>query len=663
VSATKAEPRPNRVARAAAALLVLGGVSCAHLPFFKPKASEAEARLGESGLTVNLLQTEVLRFADNYVTSVAAASDALAAGVGSRDVMVRALKWKLGQANAAYADATGENPVWNALDLTVLAMVSRMVVTHPDVRREFGPAADPLVATHQDLEKSAWALARTFLTAEQVEELKNLVEEWRRANPNERSVTGARFREFAINLGKYSPTGARNKPTSIFSMLYLDPFAGLDPTTVAIDQSRELAERVVAYAERLPTLVRWQAELLALQVAQQPAAQDISSDLGRTSRAIDSISKTAEGIPALVDAQRAGGDRPVLRRRDAAARGVAGGARLARRADPLAARRAARDDGRGRADGRLSDGHDPDARRLRPVRLAAEGPNAPPSTGKPFDPLDYGMAASQVGSMARDLNTLLASAGSTAPGAREDLVRRRRRPQARGRPRVLDGARADRRLPGGLRGGAARVSVARAAPGPGLAGRRRRALTDSGGLRGCRAPLSIEPSVHFFRRGARIDSTSRRNGEEDSMKRALVLRAVAALCLVFAAAAAQAQFPGNVPDTFRLNLGGMYAWFNTEVTLEAAGAGGPRSTSRTRSPYPGRAPASTATARSTSASFPSTSATSASRGRARPRSGRTSSSGTRRTRSAPRWRRRRRRSCPTATSASTSSTTRRPNSA
>ena len=59
------------------------------------------------------------------------------------------------------------------------------------------------------------------------------------------------------------------------------------------------------------------------------------------------------------------------------------------------------------------------------------------------------------------------------------------------------------------------------------------------------------------------------------MKRALVLRAVAALCLVFAAAAAQAQFPGNVPDTFRLNLGGMYAWFNTEVTLEAAGAGGP----------------------------------------------------------------------------------------
>jgi hypothetical protein len=57
-------------------------------------------------------------------------------------------------------------------------------------------------------------------------------------------------------------------------------------------------------------------------------------------------------------------------------------------------------------------------------------PNAPPSTGRPFDPLDYGKAASQVGSMARDLNTLLASAGSTAPalakissGAGDDMKR------------------------------------------------------------------------------------------------------------------------------------------------------------------------------------------------------------------------------------------------
>jgi len=43
---------------------------------------------------------------------------------------------------------------------------------------------------------------------------------------------------------------------------------------------------------------------------------------------------------------------------------------------------------------------------------------------------------------------------------------------------------------------------------------------------------------------------------------------VAALLLSFAAAQARAQFPGDVPDTFRLSAGGMYAWFTTEVTFQ-----------------------------------------------------------------------------------------------
>ena len=420
------EPRRRAFRWAGLAVLVLVGASCAHLPW--RKKADTEVRLGDSGLTLNLLQTEVLRFADNYVNSIAFASDALAAGVGSREAQVTALKWKLGQANAAYADATGENPVWNALDMAVLSMVSRMVVTHPDVRREFGPAADPLVATHVDLEKSAWALVASFLTPDQVGELRSLVEEWRRANPNERNVTGARFREFALNLGKFSATGARQKPTSIFSMLYLDPFAGLDPTTVAIDQSRELAERIAAYAERLPTLVRWQAELLALQVAQQPAAQDISADLGRTSRSIESISKTAEGLPELVDTQRkAAIDQifaGVTEQRDALLKEL--DSRDERIRTLLAQLRETMNAG-----GQMGESLTGTIKSLDAfVHYVSPppDPNAPPSTGKPFDPLDYGKAASQVGGMARDLNSLISSANSTAPalakisaGAGDDL--------------------------------------------------------------------------------------------------------------------------------------------------------------------------------------------------------------------------------------------------
>ena len=57
------------------------------------------------------------------------------------------------------------------------------------------------------------------------------------------------------------------------------------------------------------------------------------------------------------------------------------------------------------------------------------------------------------------------------------------------------------------------------------------------------------------------------SGRVETAMRTLRLVAAAA-CLLLAASRAQAQFPGDVPDTFRLNVGGMYAWFGTDVTLQ-----------------------------------------------------------------------------------------------
>ena len=412
----RVEPRRNRLGRVGVALLVLAGVSCSQLPIVRRFHSDnKEVQLGDSGLTLNTLQIEVLRVADDYVNSVAHAVDLAAKTAGTRQSSVAALKWKLDQATAAYADATGENPVWNALDLTVLASVSLLVVQDPKAREEFGAAVGPVIETHRQLEKSAWTLSNSFLTPDQAEELRSLIAEWRRANPDERNVNGARFREFAVNLGKVSAKGTHAKPTSIFSMLYIDPFAGLDPTTVAIDQSRELAERAVAYAERMPTLVRWQTELLALQIAEQPAPQGLFADLGRTSRSIESISTTAEGLPALIDTQRqAAIDQffaGITDQRQAILAEL--DARESRIRGLLAELRETMNAGGDMGKSLTGTIQSLDAFVHYVSPPPTPGPAGPP--GKPFNPLDYGTAASQVGSMARDLNTLLGSAGSTAP--------------------------------------------------------------------------------------------------------------------------------------------------------------------------------------------------------------------------------------------------------
>ena len=406
--------RPGPVAGAAAATLLLFSAGCGTLTSIFHKPPPIEKRLAESGLTLDSLQTEALRFADDYVESVSHAADEAAKTIGTRQGEVAALKWKIDQATAAYADATGENPVWNVLDLTVLATVSLMVVEDARSHGEFGDAVVPLIRTHVALEKSAWTLAGTLLSPEQAEELRNLIVEWRKQNPSERSVTGARFREFAVDLGKVQ--GAKGKPTSIFSMLYLDPFAGLSPTTAAIQQSRELAERVVAYAERAPNLMRWQAELLALEVQEQPAPQQLLADTTRVSLSIESISKTVEGLPELVNTQR-----------EAAIAQLFSGVAAEREAilADLEAKTATVETLLGQLRETMNAGGAMGTSLTETIRSLdafvhyvspPTDPNAPPKpAGKPFDPLDFGKAASDVGGMARDLNTLLRSANETAP--------------------------------------------------------------------------------------------------------------------------------------------------------------------------------------------------------------------------------------------------------
>ena len=298
----------------------------------------------------------------------------------------------------------------------MLASVSRIVVEDAKAREEFGEAVEPLVRAHLALEKRAWNLAGVLLTPDQIEELRNLIVEWRKQNPSERDVSGARFREFAVHLGKAQMGGAKAKPTSVFSMLYLDPFAGLSPTTVAIEQSRELAERVVAYAERAPNLMRWQAELLALEIQQQPAPQELLSSTARVSRSIESISKTVEGLPELVNAQR-----------EAAIAQLFAGVSAEREAilAELEAKEATLETLLGQLRETMNAGGAMGTSLTETIRSLdafvhyvspPPDPNAPPKpAGKPFDPLDFGKAATDVGAMARDLNTLLRSANETAP--------------------------------------------------------------------------------------------------------------------------------------------------------------------------------------------------------------------------------------------------------
>jgi hypothetical protein len=401
-------------------LLALAVSGCVPLPAKKPKAETNlfERKKGQGAITPTVLQAQVMRFADEYLMVVAQAADDFAAKAGTPEARYMATRIKLNQGTAAVVDATGQNPIVNAMDLVVLASVARMVAQDYLVDQQFKEAVMPLLDASRQLETNAWSLVGRVLRPEQQQELRELIQEWRRKNPKQRDVNAVRFREFAEAIGT-SPQKFGDKPASVFSLLFLDPMAGLDPTVRAVEETRYLAERVLYYGQRMPMLVGWQAELLALQLADQPATKQLLTNANQFAASLQVFSKTAEQLPQIIDQQR-----------EAALQQVFAG--IATERTNLLASLASEDEkmrdllaemrGTLSTAGEMANSVKAAVQSLDAfVRYVSPSTNAPAepanTNSRPFDVLDYGTAAGQIGGMAKDLNTLLTSVNQSMPQA------------------------------------------------------------------------------------------------------------------------------------------------------------------------------------------------------------------------------------------------------
>jgi len=390
-------------------VFALGLAGCSLLKF---SSSQPTARVSSFQLSTNeltglqaliVVQAQVMRFADTYSATVAQACDDVSAQTTNSALRLTMLRWKLGQSTSAFINATGQNPAINALDMLVLASMARMVVQDFGVDT-YGEAVRPLLAAQENLESTIWTMANSVLRPSQKKELMDLIQEWRAKNPHQRYIGPIRFREFATALGK-TPTRTSSGPSSIFSLLFLDPLAGLDPTAAAIEQTRELGERAMFYSQRMPMLLSWQVEVLGYQLAGQPESQQFLNVASRLAGSAEVFAQTAQQIPQLVNDQRQAAIQQIL--------------------DGLTAQgnqsRALLDDTRSTLDsaGAAATNINAAIQSLaafvqyvsptNPATLSA-ATNRPP-----FNVLDYATAAAQIGAAATDLNALMVSVNQSVP--------------------------------------------------------------------------------------------------------------------------------------------------------------------------------------------------------------------------------------------------------
>jgi hypothetical protein len=248
------------------------------------------------------VQQNLLRFADEFSMQLILGTEKLRRANDSFSA-VETLQWKIAFSSETCAIASGPNAIVNQLDMTVFVSLLRIAIEEQWLKVRFGESARPLVEICQNSEADIWRLNATILKPEQQKELRQGIEAWYKRNPLPESVLAARALGFTTLIGQTSTTD-KNRSDSVFSLLRVDPLAGMDPAVREIAQTRLFAERALYVTQKMPMLLRWQTELLAANAINQPTVQQLVANTTQLSATADRFAQLTEKLPGQVSAER-----------------------------------------------------------------------------------------------------------------------------------------------------------------------------------------------------------------------------------------------------------------------------------------------------------------------------------------------------------------------
>jgi hypothetical protein len=354
-------------------------------------------------------QIQLQRFVDDYLARAGQALDESAERLGS-DSRCAVLRLRLVLGSSVLSVGSGPNPRANLLDLVSVTVLTRMSVENYWMNTTNGAAFQPWLDASRVLETNVWELAAHFLKPAQMEELRAGIQQWYEQTPEVRTAFFARPHALVTMMRTSHEKGAGNN--SVFSLFNLDPTAGLDPAVREVTQTRLMTERAMFTAQRLPFMLRLQAELLACELTTQPALQraltnstQISESAERVSRAVETMTRSIDLLPDRLTEER----KEILSTLDVHEGKfrelVAGVNQTLVSGEKMSAS--------------LSIAITNFDALMKRFGVGEPTTNAPSrserSDSRPFDILDYAKTADQVGNMAKGLNTLVTSANQSAP--------------------------------------------------------------------------------------------------------------------------------------------------------------------------------------------------------------------------------------------------------
>lgn len=259
-SATRSGPRPGTSHRLLylSLLLLAFSANCGVLQGAVPILGWLfPGKLGKMDKQAELLvevQESLLRFADEYSMRMVGDVDNLRRGTDTLSP-AEVLQLKIAIGSETWSIASGPNAVADLIDMTVFVTVIRMTLEDYSQPKVFGQSALPMLAYSRSAEADIWKLAGKVLKPEQQTDLRQSIAAWHHQNPLRKSLVALRSLDFASRVEAFGQNEVR-KPGSVFSLLNVDPLAGMEPAVREVAQTRMFGERVLFVAQKMPTLLR-----------------------------------------------------------------------------------------------------------------------------------------------------------------------------------------------------------------------------------------------------------------------------------------------------------------------------------------------------------------------------------------------------------------------
>ncbi len=280
--------------RAIVTLLVVALAGCASKPRGPQPRAGLPAGIASAEIDPVRLHNQLLIFADESAGDIAGTMSNIAAASRDRIVWEQTLLFKTRVIPLLYLVARGDDPREAFLNMWVLVVRMRFYLASGEERNRFGQQQHQAIAMAGDMETQFLALGARYFSQAVIDELKDEVESIAGRNPitEVASITALNAAEAAAPTEKSALGGILAIP-----LMPVTGVSGIKDAAGSIDSATRAFESFTTVTQVLPEQIRWQSEILLLEIDSLDTVVKVRDDLARLSASVESISKTAATMP------------------------------------------------------------------------------------------------------------------------------------------------------------------------------------------------------------------------------------------------------------------------------------------------------------------------------------------------------------------------------